>query len=241
MEQNDFRPKSGPEIRLASPESRAVYKDYQDLIKAGGCRVEDLRLLYKNEKIDLEQFAKLSAFLAEELEKRDGIDPLTGVLDHSFFKSKIDGLIEKLNNPSPENKNKMSSVMVIFLDINGMKSLNDLNNSHSVGTQAIINVSNRLKEATKKNDLIFRFRAGDEFMVLMSIDDNNPRTLESVFERIKKQVNENLSVDVDGRDVPFSVAMGYETLMQGEEKSVEDIIKGADFKMYQNKELSKTS
>ncbi len=239
MEQNDFKPKFESGARIASPESRAVYKDFQDLIKAGGCRVEDLRLIYKNGTIDLEQFAKLSAFLAEELEKRDGIDPLTGTLDHSFFKSKIDSLIEKLNKP--ELGNQAKSVMVIFLDINEMKKLNDINNSHLVGTQAILNVAGRLKEATKKNDSIFRFRAGDEFIILLSINDSNPRTLQSVFERIKKDVNENLSVDVDGKNIPFSVAMGYETLIQGEEKSVEDIIKEADLKMYQDKELSKKS
>ncbi|MEK7080860.1 MAG: GGDEF domain-containing protein [Patescibacteria group bacterium] len=228
-----------PERRASSLEERIVYQTFQESIRAGSCKVQELHIAHKQELITSEQCISLLFLLAEELEKRASIDVLTKVLNRAFLEPDLEGLIRELNSDIEKRRLPIQSVMVIFLDIRRFKDLNDNHGGHKVGDRALVTVAERLKNGTKRQDMIFRV-GGDEFVVLLPITDNNPQLLETIFERIRNSVNTNLSVeDHKGVSIPFSVSMGFEVLNKGDSATAVELLAKADGKMYEEKNRTK--
>jgi len=163
-----------------------------------------------------EQFGKLSILLAEKLEPN------------------LEKVIKELNNSTIEKrKQPIKSILVIYIDIKKFKILNDTY-LHSTGDEALKTLAIRLKDSTKRGDMAFRV-GGDEFVLLLPITDDNPLLLESIFQRIKNNVNKDLSVKVGDKDVPFEVSMGSQTINRGNSTTAEEILDMADKKMYEAK------
>jgi diguanylate cyclase (GGDEF)-like protein len=231
----DQEPLFGPERRISSPENRIVYQTFQESIKAGSCEAQELRNARAEKLITPEQCVLLLFLLAEKLEKRASIDILTNVLNRAFLEPNLEELIEELNSSTEKRRLPIQSVMVIFLDIKKFKDLNDNHGGHKVGDRALVAVAERLKNGTKRQDMIFRV-GGDEFVVLLPITDNNPQLLEAIFERIRNSINTDLSVEGNkGMNVPFSVSMGFEVLNKGDITTAAELLNKADQKMYQDK------
>ena len=74
------------------------------------------------------------------------------------------------------------------------------------------------------------------FVILLPINTVNPNITE-IFETLENKINTNLSVDVDGAKVTFTVSMGYEVLKKGDNKTAGDLLKKADKKCTKIKEL----
>ena len=233
----ELEPTFGPEKRITNLEDRAVYKNFQDLIRGGRCKVQELRIARKESLITGEQYTLLVTLLAERYETTEGIDHLTNVFDRTFFKDELSRVKEELNKNEGEGKLQVQSVMIIFLDIKAFKLLNDTY-GHLAGDKALVILADRLKKITKKNDIIFRV-GGDEFIVVLPINNKNPRTLEAIFARIKNGMNTALSVDAGNIPVPFIVSMGFEVLNKGGDITDEELIEAAEQKMYLHKDRTK--
>ncbi len=211
------------------------YKRLKSLILSGGCRTKDLRAALKTDKVTQEQFSKLSIELAEKFEKEIGVDQLTKVFNRAFLAPQLDSLKQNLNYKEVGEQMQVQAVMVIFLDLKKFKVLNDTY-GHAVGDKALQLVAKRLKENTKFYDMVCRV-GGDEFLVALPIYDKKqtPQSLEAIFKRIQNKLHENLSVNVDGKDISFEISMGYEVLHKGDDTTAEELLNKADKKMYEAK------
>lgn len=125
----------------------------------------------------------------------------------------------KLNNYMAEiTESKETPIGLIFLDINGLKRVNDIE-GHIAGDNLIKRAASSLKAAFPGKD-IFRV-GGDEFVVITKGIDE---------EQINKLIC-TLHKKADAHKVSF--AAGY--AMTNNPKEIEKILKIADFNMYNDK------
>jgi len=115
---------------------------------------------------------------------------------------------------------------VLFLDIDRFKVFND-SLGHSMGDEALMEISRRLKDSIRSEDKIARF-GGDEFVILLEdLKDNK----EAVY--IAERIQENIARQFDIKNfeilVTASIGITFNTI--GYEKP-EDILRDADIAMY---------
>lgn len=181
----------------------------------------------------------------EELETERHIDSLTGL--SNAVKPTLDRLIKELSLPREgegQRPSRLAAVMVVAMDLNRFKELNDTHGHHA-GDQALVLFANRVKSVTREgHDVVFRSnKKGDEFILVLPVEkdqDIDLQSLEALFLELKRKVNTDLSVDIDGINFQFSAAMGYSLATRsGREKTVEELLNKADQEMYKDKKASK--
>ena len=163
-------------------------------------------------------------------------DQKTGLSSGDLLLPRLENLVKKLNFTPNENKeDTLSKIMVIALDMNGLKFFND-NYGHTAGDKALIAFADRLRMVIKDVDFIFRHNneGGDEFIVLLQIFRENTDS-DKIFERIKKAVHSELSIKIDGKDFPITAAMGYVVVEKGSPNTITEILHAADLEMYEDK------
>jgi diguanylate cyclase (GGDEF)-like protein len=84
-------------------------------------------------------------------------DPLTGLPNRAL-------LDDRINQALAICRRNHSALAILFVDLDGFKSVNDLF-GHHVGDLALRELANRLAEARRRTDTIARF-GGDEFVVV---------------------------------------------------------------------------
>ena len=118
---------------------------------------------------------------------------------------------------------------VIFIDLDRFKIVND-SLGHLAGDRLLIEISSRLKDCLRPQDIVARL-GGDEFGILLhdiqTIDDAT-----EVAERIQEKIS--LPVVLEGREIFPSASIGI-AFSNFVYNSVEEIIKDADIAMYQAK------
>ena len=118
-----------------------------------------------------------------------------------------------------------------MVDLDGLKKIND-EQGHEVGDDYIKLSVNIIKDSIREKDSIIRM-GGDEFLVILTETDSEG--VRSVIERIRENMKKNNESNVDYK---VSMSLGYATMVNGE-KDVEDVIKEADEKMYEEKKEKK--
>ncbi|MFZ3011890.1 MAG: GGDEF domain-containing protein [Minisyncoccia bacterium] len=169
----------------------------------------------------------------------DRFDRMTGLSGGDHLVPKLEDLVKKLN--STENKNMKDvpeKVMVIALDMNGLKFFNDTY-GHAGGNKALTAFANRLRMVIKDVDFIFRHnKGGDEFVILLQIFKKEVDP-EKIFKRIKESVNNNLTIKLNEKEFAITAAMGYTMIEKGTPSAVEEILNHTDLEMYKDKERMK--
>ncbi|SDE52508.1 diguanylate cyclase (GGDEF) domain-containing protein [Thermus arciformis] len=145
-------------------------------------------------------------------------DPLTGLPNRVFF---LERLAQAL-------KEKASQLAVLYLDLDGLKLVNDLD-GHAVGDEAIRVVAARLQAALRPRDLVAR-QGGDEFLVLLT-HLKGPEEATAVAERLLEVMRLPLPVGerVYHLTTSIGLALGEEGLPPGE------LLKRADLALYRAK------
>ena len=137
---------------------------------------------------------------------------------------------DRLGNALSRAKREKKVLAVLFLDLDGFKSVNDTH-GHSAGDDLLRQVADRLTRCVRENDTVARM-GGDEFMVLLPVLDESKHA-GRVAEKIISAFQEPFSVADEERRVTTSI--GISTFpVDGE--SAEDLIKNADAAMYRSKE-----
>ncbi len=123
------------------------------------------------------------------------------------------------------------SVQVLFIDMDDMKSINDIL-GHEAGDTALKITARILKVACSEDAFIMRF-GGDEFVI---IDSGKIRHLD---DRILAAVEEYNSTSV----IPFRLSLSIGTVRTEAENRmpVDECIKAADSLMYRNKQKKKAA
>ncbi len=140
-------------------------------------------------------------------------DPLTGLLNRNGLAGELQQLTD-------------ASVMVLFLDINRFKIINDLL-GHRGGDRVITTVAQRLIAGTKPTDIVARV-GGDEFVVIGAV--GTPfRGLKRVAQRIVEAITSQ-PVDIGDRQLAVSVSVG--AALETFHGSIDALLDRADHTMY---------
>lgn len=160
------------------------------------------------------------------------LDPLTGVPNRLQFNKKFPKTITS-------SKKKNSVVVLMYLDLNHFKSIND-QLGHSVGDRVLIIFSQRLRNCIRgrgkkeQGDMIARL-GGDEFVILLEmVREGYIDVVESLVKRILNTMKKRFTVD-DYLQIPMSVSIGVSVFPDLADDQ-DSLIKQADEAMYWAKE-----
>lgn len=160
--------------------------------------------------------------LEKELKKQATRDPLTDLYNRRYFNESLKKEIEKANRYDKH-------LAFLMMDVTRFKEIND-RYSHQTGDQVLKEVAGLLKENVRGADTVVRY-GGDEFLVMMPETD---REVEAVVERLQEALDQwnrqNSEVDFQ-----LSLAIGVSHWSPGQERDVEEALKEADTRMYEDK------
>jgi len=157
--------------------------------------------------------------LIEKLEKKAGMDSLTGLANHMAF----NGARKRFDTP------EHLPLSIIVCDANRLKHVNDTL-GHQHGDMLLRVIAEVLEKACPKSGFVARI-GGDEFIYLLSC--TSPDASYALIKQIKNMLSklENLPFVV-------SVALGTATKHSVEE-NLDDVIALADSHMYEDKKQMK--
>lgn len=143
--------------------------------------------------------------------------------------------IAKLNELFPSDDRRQFLVSLCFIDINGLKEVNDTL-GHKMGDELIITVADNIKSTIREQDFLVRL-GGDEFLIVFNgigID-----MAEKIWERIVQEYNQiNNNED---RAYLISASHGIVDFDNKQKTHVDDLISAADEKMYHEKKIIKAN
>jgi len=154
-------------------------------------------------------------------------DAMTNVYNREWGYKALDKLITDV-------KDQEGSSSVIFIDIDGLKRVND-NYGHIEGDKIIVGVVDALKKSTRKNDIISRW-GGDEFVVLLP--GCTKTNAEAVMISATSLLDEINKISVKPYKYSFSFGI-YEITGGQKNHTSESIIEMADSLMYEQKNKKK--
>lgn len=132
-----------------------------------------------------------------------------------------------------DSSNKVENCALLFLDLDGFKSVND-NQGHSIGDKLLCGVAKRLAGCLQDRDLLARM-GGDEFAVLLRGVKSRDSALRIAM-RLNKAIEQEFSIDKYLLKVGVSVGVSF---FPDDGKTVEDLLRNADFAMYEAKSAGK--
>jgi diguanylate cyclase (GGDEF)-like protein len=125
-------------------------------------------------------------------------------------------------------KRNSKKLAVVIVDLNDFKLINDTY-GHEIGDKYLIEFAERMKNCLRQNDFIFRI-GDDEFMLFLN-DLNNEESVMQVFEKIKKPLLEQITINNISLSLSFSI--GYSIYPNTE--SFTELISIADKLLNQDK------
>ncbi len=186
--------------------------------------------LYSERDIELLKFVSSQVAAAIERKRTEERikhlsfhDSLTGLYNRAYFEEEL----KRLNN------SRYYPLSIIFLDINGLKVVNDTF-GHDQGDKLLQHLASLLTSISRKGDIIARV-GGDEFAILLP--STSSQAILDFCERIRKVC---LKDDIKPAYLRVNLALGYVT-QKGEYKDIKTLLKEADQKMYQDKLFSAKS
>ena len=164
--------------------------------------------------------------IRDELKSLSATDELTGLLNRRGFFAQAEHQVKLISSPSTKSK----GLSLLFLDVDGMKAINDVN-GHDVGDTALIEVADLLRDSCRSVDLIARL-GGDEFVALLV--DCSARQQELVKSRIESALSARSADPL--QKFRLSASVGAADLAPGQPGSLEDLLRVADGQMYAAKQ-----
>lgn len=141
--------------------------------------------------------------------------------------------ISRLNQLFPTDDRRHFLVSLCFIDVNGLKQVNDVL-GHKFGDELIVSVVDAIKSTIRDQDFIIRL-GGDEFLIVFN--DIGVHSAEDIWDRIKAHYEKiNLT---ESRPYFISVSHGIVSHRNNQKSQVDDLIKLADERMYQEKRVLK--
>lgn len=160
--------------------------------------------------------------LMESLREKSMHDALTGILNRR-------GFFEELEQMYAKSQKEGLVLSVISLDMDGLKAINDTY-GHAVGDIAIAEMAGMLKNACG-TELICSRIGGDEFTAAGIV---SAETLESFEGKMRKALEK--SNNIPGKQYQMDFSIGIYSGKPEEGIEMDDFIRFADAKMYDQKE-----
>ena len=153
-------------------------------------------------------------------------DNLTKLPNRTLF------MIELKNEINRANRYK-ESVALMFLDLDGFKSVNDTY-GHHVGDELLIYIANVITSTLRKSDLVARL-GGDEFTIILS-DVKNTDSVIEVAQNIINKINKDIIINHEIIHVGASIGVA---IYPQHSSDIENLIKDSDSMMYESKSKGK--
>lgn len=165
--------------------------------------------------------------ITEKLDRMSAFDSLTGLYNRVGFQIQADKY-------KMYAKSSGRSLYISFIDIDGLKKVNDTYGHHE-GDWLIKTIGECLKKASREEEVCMRF-GGDEFIVLglENVADGRHLEFEQEFQNHIRQVNESQK-----REYPVSASIGSYTIDDVEHTNLQIVIERADMEMYLRKKKKK--
>ncbi|MES9989500.1 MAG: GGDEF domain-containing protein [Candidatus Thiodiazotropha endolucinida] len=146
------------------------------------------------------------------------IDALTGLLNRRALVERSSSLFQ-----SQEDGN---SVVVLFADLDGFKSVNDTH-GHHVGDRVLAGVADSIANTVRDEDLVSRY-GGDEFLLLLPYATK--QCGETVAQRVRQAIDDYAKQN--GIDFSISIGMGR---YPDHGHDLDSVIRSVDQAMYRSK------
>jgi diguanylate cyclase (GGDEF)-like protein/PAS domain S-box-containing protein len=163
-----------------------------------------------------------NARLFERAEYLSVTDPLTELFNMRYFHDFANLEFERV-------KRYARTLSVAMLDIDHFKSIND-QYGHSMGDQALREISRRIKASVRAVDVIARY-GGEEFIILMP--ETPLHEALAVAERVRRNMVKNL-IESDDSTIAVTMSLGVAE-MKNDTQSLDELIKLADKALYDAK------
>ena len=166
-------------------------------------------------------------FYIQSIEARVSMDALTNLNNRGEFMR----YVSRRSNLHMDDK----STVVVMMDIDKFKSINDTY-GHAEGDQALVIVADALKKVIRSYSMpsfLGRY-GGDEFVLII-----HPETGTDI-DRLVSDFRKSVQDEIDKHKTPYGLALsvGYDELRE-ENDSVQDCMKRADDKLYEDKKRRK--
>ncbi len=129
---------------------------------------------------------------------------------------------------------------VLFLDMDNFKVLNDTR-GHDIGDLLLVEVARRLLTCVREGDTVARL-GGDEFVILLEDLSGNIETAAAQTKSICEKVQNLFAAPYQLEDYEYhcTTSIGV-SLFNSNDNSVEELLKHADFAMYQSKNAGRNT
>jgi len=165
--------------------------------------------------------------LQERLREMSNSDELTGLNNRRGFHAIAQQQLKVANRAKGE-------VALLFADMDKFKSIND-QWGHQRGDEALVAMAAILKQTFRESDLIARI-SGDEFALLLI--DTPEKNLSVVFNRLQKNIDAfNIH---SGVLFNLSLSVGMAAYDHDSPCSIDELLRQADGRMYEQKQQKKT-
>lgn len=141
---------------------------------------------------------------------------------------------EALNKKIVDSKQKNQVFYLLFIDLDGFKSVNDTL-GHEAGDAVLQMAAQRLSHCIRNRDFVSRY-AGDEFIILLS--DVGQEDAINIANRIILAMKSTMIIK--GKAVNVTASIGISNFPQDGENA-EELIKRADMAMYEAKQKGKNN
>lgn len=174
--------------------------------------------------------AKLARSLAEvnaELTHQALHDNLTNLPNRSLLEDRLDQMLVKAAR-------ERSHFALMFIDLDGFKSIND-SLGHHIGDLLLIEVALRFRNVVRAQDTVARL-GGDEFVVLIEVGD--PEDAAPVADKLINIINQPFVIG--GHNLGVSASVGI-AIFPDDGRSSHDLLTNADAAMYYTKAAGRNS
>ena len=186
-------------------------------------------LIYRNLRLQkkLKEFAIEKTKEAEEQERLANLDVLTGIPNRR-------SITKSLNIALKEADQTNSLLILIFMDLNGFKSINDTY-GHDSGDKVLEVTAKRLERTIREGDYLARL-GGDEFLVGIKANHFSTKFIDALSKKIKNSISSPIAFN--SQKLQVGVSIGIATY-PNDASTVEELIKVSDKKMYMDKKEHK--
>jgi diguanylate cyclase (GGDEF)-like protein len=168
-----------------------------------------------------------NAFLFQKTQELTVTDDLTKLYNSRYVNGYLERAIESARETS-------GSLAVMFLDLDGFKSVND-RHGHFYGSRTLREVGGLLRSAVREEDVVSRY-GGDEFVIVLP--DTDAQGALAVAERIRTAVKNHRFLAEFGLDARLSASLGL-SLYPDHGQEPQELMQKADQAMYSVKEHGK--
>ena len=159
----------------------------------------------------------------QKIWRQANFDQLTGLANRNYFTDSLSHTIDLAERQGDK-------FALLYIDLDRFKQVNDTL-GHSMGDKLLNDAAKRLKENSRKSDIIARL-AGDEFAILLS-GTGRPEVIEPLVTKLLNSLA--APYDLSGNETTISASIGI-ALFPEDGCEVADLLRKADSAMYKAKE-----